>query len=156
MKQKNSLIIKYLPADYKDCFWEKITNKPNVSVQELFDLMFIQYPKWVSWLLKLRDFIVKPLGIKASKSFKELIIEQNSHEIILGTKDKHLTFYVSISRFEVNRNEQIASITTLVKYNNILGKVYFIAIWIFHKFIVYRLLKRAIRKCDKLNSKRVY
>ena len=60
MKQKNSLIIKYLPADYKDCFWEKITNKPNVSVQELFDLMFIQYPKWVSWLLKLRDFIVKP------------------------------------------------------------------------------------------------
>lgn len=75
MKQKDSLIIKYLPADYKDCFWEKLTNKPNVSVKELFDLMFIQPPKWVSWLLKLRDFIVKPLNLKASKSFKELIIE---------------------------------------------------------------------------------
>ena len=23
MKQKNNLIIKYLPADYKDCFWMK-------------------------------------------------------------------------------------------------------------------------------------
>lgn len=111
--------------------------------------MFIQYPKWALWLLKLRDFIVKPLNIKASKSFKELIIEQNSHEIILGTKDKHLTFYVSISCIEAKRNEQIASITTLVKYNNILGKVYFLAIWIFHKFIVHRLLKRAVRKYDK-------
>ena len=149
MKQKDSLIVKYLPADYKDCFCVKLTNKPNVAVKELFDLMFIQYPKWVSWLLKLRDFIVKPLNIKASKSFKELIIEQNSHEIILGTKDKHLTFYVSISCIESKRNEQIASITTLVKYNNILGKVYFLAIWIFHKFIVHRLLKRAVRKYDK-------
>ena len=149
MKQKDSLIVKYLPADYKDCFCEKLTNKPNVAVKELFDLMFIQYPKWVSWLLKLRDFIVKPLNIKASKSFKELIIEQNSHEIILGTKDKHLTFYVSISCIEAKRNEQIASITTLVKYNNILGKVYFLAIWIFHKFIVHKLLKRAVRKYDK-------
>lgn len=111
--------------------------------------MFIQYPKWALWLLKLRDFIVKPLGIKASKSFKELIREENSHEIILGTKDKHLTFYVSISCIETRCNEQIASITTLVKYNNILGKMYFVAIWVFHKFIVHKMLKRAIRKCDK-------
>lgn len=143
------MIVKYLPADYKDCYREKVTDKPHITVTQLFDSMFLRYPKWVSRLLKLRDFIVKPLGVKASKSFEELIMEQNSHEIILGTKDKHLTFYVSISCFEVNRNEQIASITTLVKYNNILGKVYFIAIWIFHKFIVHRLLKRAIRKCDK-------
>ncbi|ROT05052.1 DUF2867 domain-containing protein [Lepagella muris] len=145
----NSLITKYLPADYKDCFWEKITDKPHISVKKLFDSMFIQYPKWALWLLKLRDFIVKPLGIKASKSFKELIREENSHEIILGTKDKHLTFYVSISCIETRCNEQIASITTLVKYNNILGKMYFVAIWVFHKFIVHKMLKRAIRKCDK-------
>ena len=78
------------------------------------------------WLLYASKYSNKPLNIKASKSFKELIIEQNSHEIILGTKDKHLTFYVSISCFESKRNEQIASITTLVKYNNILGKVYFL------------------------------
>lgn len=146
---KNSLIVKCLPADYKDCYREKVTDKPHITVKQLFDSMFLQYPKWVSWLLKLRDFIVKPLGVKASKSFEELIMEQNSHEIILGTEDKHLTFYVSVSCFETKCNERIAGITTLVKYNNFLGRVYFVAIWIFHKFIVHRLLKRAIRKCDK-------
>ena len=45
MKQKNNLIIKYLPADYKDCFWDEITEKPYMSVNELFNLMFSQYPK---------------------------------------------------------------------------------------------------------------
>ena len=96
MKQNNSLITKYLPADYKDCFLKKIINRPYISVKELFDLMFIQYPKWVLWLLKLRDLMVKPLGLKTNKSFESMIIEQNDDEIIIGTKDKHLTFYISL------------------------------------------------------------
>ena len=44
---RSRLIKKYFPANYKDCFRDKIYRKPYMSVNELFNLMFSQYPKWI-------------------------------------------------------------------------------------------------------------
>lgn len=145
MKQKNSLIIKYLPADYKDCFWDEITENPYMSVKELVNLMFSQYPKWIMRIYNIRNLIVKPFGLKTNKSFTNMIVEQDDNEIIIGAKDKHLTFYVSLFCSDIKDKKQVASITTLVKYENILGKIYFAVIWLFHKIIVAYLFKRAIK-----------
>lgn len=145
MKQKNNLIIKYLPADYKDCFWDEITEKPYMSVNELFNLMFSQYPKWIMRMYYIRSLIVKPFGVKINKSFVNMIIEQNDNEIIIGAKDKHLTFHVSLFCSDVKDKTQEVSITTIVKYENILGRIYFAAIWLFHRIIVSYLFKRAIK-----------
>ena len=145
MKQKNNLIIKYLPADYKDCFWDEITEKPYMSVNELFNLMFSQYPKWIMRMYYIRNLIVKPFGVKINKSFENMIIEQNDNEIIIGAKDKHLTFHVSLFCSDVKDKTQEVSITTIVKYENILGRIYFAAIWLFHRIIVSYLFKRAIK-----------
>ncbi len=76
MKQKNSLIIKYLPADYKDCFWDEITENPYMSVYELFNLMFSQYTKWIMRMYYVRNLIVKPFGVKINKSFVNMIIDR--------------------------------------------------------------------------------
>ena len=145
MKQKNNLIIKYLPADYKDCFWDEITEKPYMSVNELFNLMFSQYPKWIMRMYYIRNLIVKPFGVKINKSFVNMIIEHNDNEIIIGAKDKHLTFDVSLFCSDVKDKTQEVSITTIVKYENILGRIYFAAIWLFHRIIVSYLFKRAIK-----------
>mgnify|MGYP000187072787 FL=1 len=145
MKQKNNLIIKYLPADYKDCFWDEITEKPYMSVNELFNLMFSQYPKWIMRMYYIRNLIVKPFGVKINKLFVNMIIEQNDNEIIIGAKDKHLTFHVSLFCSDVKDKTQEVSITTIVKYENILGRIYFAAIWLFHRIIVSYLFKRAIK-----------
>ena len=145
MKQKNNLIIKYLPAAYKDCFWDEITEKPYMSVNELFNLMFSQYPKWIMRMYYIRNLIVKPFGVKINKSFVNMIIEQNDNEIIIGAKDKHLTFHVSLFCSDVKDKTQEVSITTIVKYENILGRIYFAAIWLFHRIIVSYLFKRAIK-----------
>ncbi len=145
MIQENSLIKKYLPANYKDCFAETLIDKPFMSAKDLFNLMFLQHPKWVLCLIRLRDLMVKPFGLKTNKSFENLIVEQNNNEIILGTADKHLTFYVSLFCSNIN-NKQTISVSTIVKYKNILGRIYFAAIWIFHRIIVHSLFKRAIKK----------
>lgn len=145
MKQKNNLIIKYLPADYKDCFWDEITEKPYMSVNELFNLMFSQYPKWIMRMYYIRNLIVKPFGVKINKSFVNMIIEQNDNEIIIGAKDKHLTFHISLFCSDVKDKTQEVSITTIVKYENILGRIYFAAIWLFHRIIASYLFKRAIK-----------
>lgn len=152
MKQHTKLITKYLPANYTDSFIETISNRPHLSAKELFDLIFLQYPKWIQFLMRLRDLIVKPLGLKTNKSFEKMIIEQNENEIICGATDKHLTFYVSIFCSKAENNIQHVSITTLVKYKNILGRIYFTIIWIFHKTIVYHLLKSAVKRWNNKNK----
>ena len=74
MIQENRLIRKYLPVDYKDCFSQTMVDKPYMSVKDLFNLIFRQYPQWILWLLKLRDIIVKPFGLKTNKSFEDIIL----------------------------------------------------------------------------------
>ena len=41
---------------------------------------------------------------------------------------------------------QDAAVTTVVRFNNFLGKIYFIGIWVFHKLIVKSLFRKAIRE----------
>lgn len=145
MVQNDRLIRKYLPANYKDCFGDKITEEPYISVNELFNLMFSQYPKWVMMLYRIRNWIVKPFGVKINRSFADIIIEQNDNEIIIGSENKHLTFHVSVFCSDVEDKTQEVSITTLVKYENFFGRIYFAAIWLFHRIIVSNQFKRAIR-----------
>ena len=40
---------------------------------------------------------------------------------------------------------QEASVTTVVKFNNFLGRLYFIGIWMFHKLLVKSLFRKAVR-----------
>lgn len=156
MKKDNILITKYLPANYEDCFTDIIKDKPLISSKELFNLIFVQYPKWILFFLKLRDLIVKPLGLQTNKSFEDIILEQCNNEIILGTEDKHLTFYVSLFCSDINNGKQTISISTVVKYKNILGRLYFATIWLFHRIIVHYLFKRAIKKLNKYNTKELF
>lgn len=109
-------------------------------------MIFLEYPDWVLWVLRIRDFIVKPLGLKTKLSFENMIIEQDHNRIILGTKDKHRTFCVSEFCPEITDSEQVACITTSVKYKRIAGKIYFAVIWLFHRIVVDYLFKRAIGK----------
>ena len=44
-----------------------------MTVNDLYDIMFRQFPKGVRWLLKLRDMIVKPFGLKTGISFDDKI-----------------------------------------------------------------------------------
>ena len=39
------LITKYLPADYTDSFQKTISSESSIQVNDLFKLMFIEYPK---------------------------------------------------------------------------------------------------------------
>ena len=142
---ENKLISKYLPADYADCYSENISASRQINTAELFELVFNYRPPWLKFLYKIRNFLVKPFGIKISRSFADLIIAQNTNEIVLHSSNKHLDFYVSVFCSDKNDNGQSASITTLVKFNNFMGKVYFAAIWVFHRFIVSRMLKRAVK-----------
>lgn len=130
-------------ADYVDSCTVTMADGSLMTADILFERMFIQLPPFILKLLKLRDALVKPLGLKTGTTFRDRIIERDEEEIIIGAEDKHLSFWVSIYCSKPNRGQQIAAITTAVKYHNFLGKCYFAAIKPFHKLIVGFLFRKA-------------
>ena len=139
-----SLINKYYPVDYKDSFSRILNGAKELTPDDFLNLTFSKYPKWIDWLLSLRNKLVKPLGLKTGGQFRDMVKDQDKNEIIFGAKDKHLTFYCSLWCSPKEEDKQILRITTVVKYNNFFGKLYFFVIHPFHKIIIYYILKRAV------------
>lgn len=143
------LIHHYIGADYVDSYSATVADGSPMTADVLFERMFIQLPPFVLQMLKLRDVLVKPFGLKTGVTFRERIIERDEEEIIIGAQDKHLSFWVSVYCTKPNNSPQTTAITTVVKYHNFMGKCYFAAIKPFHKFIVRRLF----RKISSFNEK---
>lgn len=136
---------KYLPADYCDSVSKRIKPDKPLSPDYIFEQMFCNFPKPVAWLMNLRNAIVKPLGLKGGSGFRELVSKRNEEEFILSKIDKHLDFQVGIYCSKPVDGWQDASVTTVVKFNNFQGRLYFIGIWMFHKLLVGILFRKAVR-----------
>ena len=139
------LIDKYLPSDYSDCVSKRIEVSEQLTPDYLFEEMFCNFPKPVAWLLRLRNALVKPLGLQGGDGFRKLVSERNDEEIIICKNDRHLNFMVSVYCSKTEDRWQEAAVTTVVKYNNLLGKIYFAGIWIFHKILVDSLFRKATK-----------
>lgn len=142
---EGSLINNYLPADYSDSFSKEVIVKESITPDAFFDMAFNQFPSWINWLLKLRNALVKPLGLDTKSRFSDSVCERNANEIIWGMRDKHLNFHVSMWCGEFHDNKQELCITTVVKYNNTLGRLYFFVIRFFHGIIIRSLLNNVKR-----------
>ena len=151
---KEGLIGKYQPADYSDSLSKDFVVHKQITVDELFDSMFCNFSCYVRAMLKLRDVMVKPLKLKTGATFRDRVIERNNEEIIVGATDKHLSFWVSVYCSLPKDDCQTASVNTVVKFHNILGRLYFAFIWVFHKLIVSGLFRRAISSA--FSSERTY
>ena len=145
----NSLIKKYLPADYVDSYSREVVSNQEITPEEFRNLTFKQLPKWIDWLMNLRNAIVKPLGLDTKSRFTDMVSDKNEHEEVFGMPDKHLTFHVSMWCGEYKDGKQVLQITTVVKYNNWLGRLYFFIIRPFHGIIISSLLKSIKRKREK-------
>ena len=130
---------RFLPVNHEDSFTGR--GGAGRTVDELFHLMFEEFPAPVRWLLKVRDTLVRPFGLKTGTGFADKILERTDDEIILGADDRHLDFRVSLYAGE----DGIMEIRTLVRYHNLLGKLYFAAIWCFHKIMVWSIFRRALK-----------
>ena len=146
----NSLIEKYLPADYSDSFSKEVMTKESITPDAFFNMAFTQFPVWIDWLLKLRNKIVKPLGLDTQSRFSDSVCESNTNEIIWGMPDKHLNFHVSMWCGEHRDGKQELRITTVVKYNNWFGRLYFFVIRPFHRIIIKSILNRIEKRSVNL------
>jgi hypothetical protein len=140
---------------------------PSLHAADIAILTFFTMPKWVLALLWLRNVLVKPFGLKidngheyAPPTREELISGRykgmfaidfvSEEEITFGTNDGHLDFRVSVMR--TREPARHAAISTWVRPHNLLGRLYLVAVYPFHKLIVWRMLAN-LR--DTQNARRV-
>ena len=146
-------------GNYHYCDSYSIETQTNDSLDKIATDLF-KTPKWADALMGIRNTVARLVGLKAggykrdnyisdyypvgSRAVYFTVIDRNDDEIVMAEKDKHLDFRVSVL---VNREVDKAtiSLTTLVKYNNGLGRLYFFPVKPFHRIIVVSLLKRLSR-----------
>ncbi len=141
-------------TDYVDTF---STTNHSDSLATITTKIFATAPGWVKALMGLRNALVKVLGLKTDfpeakdQRFEEggrlaffKIYEIHDNEILLGEDDSHLNFRVSI--FDSKEAENNIKVTTLVQYNNTLGKLYFAVVKPFHMIIVKKMVRNAFVK----------
>lgn len=146
------MIAKYLPVDYIDSYSVDLCGKQPITAGEFFDSALNHLPLWVNWLMKLRNILVKPLGLDTGGSFSDTVIDRNEGEVIFGMPDKHLTFHASIWCGQHQNDRQEIGITTVVKYNNTIGRIYFFVIRPFHGMIIRSILRVCLIQSEPANQ----
>jgi len=135
-------------VDYFDSYM--IVQKTTDSVSEI-TRKILEAPEWVNALGKIRDLLVKPFGLKTESDIKKEksgnrsefdfapVLYRSDKEIVMGMNDKHLYFRASVMKITKAGNAEIY-MTTVVRFNNLGGKIYFSVIRLFHGLIVRTML----------------
>jgi hypothetical protein len=157
-----SVILNYLsPVNYADSFKMKVPGTYTGSIDDLTRKSFGISPGWVNGLMKLRNAIVSPFGLKAGGEKQKssaagmlkrgdkagifTVIERTDAEIVMGEQDKHLDFCVSVY-LDGESGKRSVTVTTIVKFNNLFGRLYFAIIRPFHRLIVPSVMKYNVGK----------
>jgi hypothetical protein len=132
-------------AQFGDAFRIAVKNDA-LSARRAAERMFTRQPGWISGLMKLRNFVVAPLGLKTPTHTQTIVadsigpfpvISETPQRLVAGFDDKHLDFRVIV---DVAGREITA--TTLVMTHNLLGRVYLATIMPFHRIIVPAMLRQ--------------
>jgi hypothetical protein len=157
---RKSLIINHCKnPDYFDSFSYTFISKKKIELEDVIRLIIFEDPAWIRFLFKLRNILVKPFKLKTGSLNKNqeenklkisletgknislfTIINQNDEEILLELTDSHLDAWLSNQIIRINEQTTI-SLSTAVKFNNLIGKAYFFIIKPFHKLIIKSKLK---------------
>jgi len=76
------------------------------------------------------------------------VYQCSEDEIIIGADDRHLDVRVSFLR-TINDKTTFLTVSTFVRLNNLLGKIYFAVIKHFHRIIVPDTIKKALGNQSK-------
>ena len=112
--------------------------------------MFARGPRWIERLLRLRNTIVAPFGLKKSGAGEPApggmigifpVLSETPKRLVAGFNDHHLDFRVVVDVVAADAGQQVTS-TTLVLTHNLLGRAYLAVIMPFHRLIARVMLRR--------------
>jgi hypothetical protein len=120
------------------------------DAREAAHRMFSCSPRWIEALLRLRNLIVVPLGLKTSGAGEPAtfgmigifpVVSETPGRLVAGFNDSHLDFRVIVDVAPTGTGQRITA-TTLVRTHNWLGRLYLAIILPFHRLIVRTMLRQ--------------
>ena len=116
------------PGDFLDCYSVASALSPREAADRGLSL-----PGWADALLRLRNILVRPFGLKTGKPDRPIFPTclETEDELVLGTDDRHLNFRIGLIR----QNGRIF-LSTWVHPHNIWGRAYLRLVMPFHILIV--------------------
>ncbi len=129
----------YGRTDLADAWSVRLRPGMPTDPQVWADAIFRQEPpRWVVALFRLRDRLVRLVGIPPASrdTFATRAVHQD--EVVIGTDDVHLDFRATV---RVGDGRVVAS--TVARATNRRGRLYLVVIRLFHPVIVKAMLARA-------------
>lgn len=139
-------------AYFADCYTIELSLDSRTPL-ELYLRMVSRTPRWIDFLMSLRNKIVALLGLKdvgqlsgisRTKAVTDYrigdqagifkLIESNDREVVLGETDKHLDVRISLLKQE-QPGRAIVSVSTVVHVHNLLGRIYMFFVTPAHRII---------------------
>jgi hypothetical protein len=112
--------------------------------------MFARGPRWIEVLLRLRNTMVAPFGLKKSGAGEPTpggmigifpVLSETPERLVAGFNDHHLDFRVVVDVAPAEAGQQVTT-TTLVLTHNLLGRAYLAVIMPFHRLIARVMLRQ--------------
>ena len=137
-------------AQFSDAFRVSV-NGINLNARRAAEKLLAHNPGWIDALLRLRNTLVRPFGLKTSGLGEPAsggmigifpVISETPERIVAGFDDRHLDFRVVVDVEPSHPGHQVTA-TTLVKTHNLLGRAYLAVVLPFHRVIVRSLLRHA-------------
>src|SRR5580658_7122048 len=141
-------------VDFADAYAIRIEARGAGTLDLYARTMFGNPPKWVSALTRARHRIVSILGLKTTAELHAgAAIEpsrfgswqplgRTANELLFGADDRHLDFRLSVQCIETAGGSDLR-VVTVVKLNNVLGRLYLMPVKRFHRVIVPAMMRRA-------------
>ena len=157
--RNDKIFISFGKVNYEDRFCLIHETKKIINIDFIIVKLIKTIPKWFDLLLNLRNVFARIFGLKTgkiiniNKNSENLIFKQDQmigdififfkdkNHLIAELNDKHLDFRFSIFIWQKEGITKI-SLSTIVKINNIFGKIYFFLITPFHRLIIPNILSR--------------
>jgi hypothetical protein len=136
-------------AQFADAF--RITvDGTALDARRAADKMLGREPRWIETLIRLRNRVVAPFGLKrplpaaprvADAIGRFPVVSETPQRLVAGFDDKHLDFRVVVDVAAAGRGQSVTA-TTLVLTHNLLGRFYLAIILPFHRLIARAMLRQ--------------
>jgi hypothetical protein len=138
-------------AQFIDAFRVEIGTAP-VNAREACTRMVLHGPRWIDALIRLRNILVTPFGLKTSGEGAPApggliglfpVLSETPEQLIAGFNDHHLDFRIVVDVASDAMGRQV-TLTTLVRTHNLLGRIYLTLITPFHKVVARGMMGRIV------------
>lgn len=139
-------------AYFYDCYSVELPPDSRTPL-ELYLNVVSRTPRWVNFLMNIRNKIVSRLGLKDMGALSGIasgkpadsyrigdqagifkLLELYEHEVILGDTDKHLDVKISVAKQD-KPGSTVVSVSTVVHVHNIMGRLYMFFVVPAHRII---------------------